>query len=473
MTPTVFTLSLSAVLLLPTVLAAQVTTPPELEPAPALTLPTVDTTRLDNGLTILTARNAEVPLVSARLIIDGGARTTGAPAGLVSFTAGMLDEGAAGMTALEFAAAVDFLGASLGAGSGWENITVSASAPKRTFPQAIALMADMVLRPTFASADVAREREARQASLLAAKDSPGRVASRVFYRNVYPAGHPYHLDLSGDSATTAALDSASVRQFWQRSADPRHAVLILTGDVTASDARAWASAAFGAWRSPARGATKPAAASVASATPSATRIILVDKPDAPQSVIMIGAPGVDRRSPDYPAIQVMNTILGGSFSSRLNDILREQRGYSYGAGSGFSWSAVPGPFVAQSQVRTNVTDSSLAVFFREFNRIRDEPVSNAELERARNYLVLGALGDYETAGQVAGAISSALQFGLPLSRTAADLAAIGRVTGADVQRVARRYLDPTHLSVVVVGDLAAIRPGIEALHLGPIEVQEY
>jgi predicted Zn-dependent peptidase len=299
------------------------------------------------------------------------------------------------------------------------------------------------------------------------------VANRVFSRNVFPTGHPYHVDLGGDSASTAALDSAMVRAFWDRAADPRKATLILTGDVTPTEARQWAIRHFGQWSPPAQRSGKLPPASVAVPPRTATRVILVDKPGAPQSVIVIGAPGVERDSPDYPAIEVMNTILGGSFSARLNDILREQRGYSYGAFSQFGWSPVPGPLRASSQVRTDVTDSSLAVFFREFERIRDEPVAPVELERARNYLVLGSVGDYETAGQVAGAIGTSLSFGFPLSRTAEELAAMGRVTAADVQRVARQHLDPSRLTVVVVGDTAAIRPGIERLGLGPIEVQEY
>ncbi len=454
-------------------MSAQVTSPPPLGAAPALTLPAVDTARLDNGLTILVSRNAEVPLVSGRLIIDGGARTAGAAPGLATFTASMLDEGAGGKDALGLAEAVDFLGATLRTSASWEEFSLSVSGPKRTFGEALGLLADVALRPAFAEADIARERDARQAQLVAAKDSPGQVASRVFARNVFPAGHPMHENLSGDSATTAALTAESVRAFWASVADPAKAVLILTGDVTAAEARRWAAAHFGDWPAPETAATKPAASTVASPPRPQTRVILVDKPGAPQSVVFIGAPGVDRESPDYAAISVMNTILGGSFSSRLNDILREQRGYSYGASSSYQWSPVPGPFVAASQVRTNVTDSSLAVFFREFERIRTEPVPADELERARNYNVLGALGDYETAAQVNGAIASALQFGHPLSRTADELAAMGRVTAAEVQAAAQQYLDPTRLTVVVVGDIATIRRGIEGLRLGPIEVQEF
>jgi predicted Zn-dependent peptidase len=230
---------------------------------------------------------------------------------------------------------------------------------------------------------------------------------------------------------------------------------------------------LGSWSSPSTRLAKTPAEDVAAASRPATRVILVDKPNAPQSVIIIGAPGIDRDTPDYAALQVLNTILGGSFSSRLNDILREQRGYSYGAGSGWSFSPVPGPFTASSSVRTDVTDSSVAIFFREFERIRNEPVDPVELERARNYIVLGSLDSYETAGQVGGAIAGALQFGFPLQRTADELAAMAKVTAADVQRVARAHLDPRRLTVVIVGDLATIRPGIERLNLGPVEVQTF
>lgn len=454
-------------------LSAQVTTPPAPAPAPALTLPTVDTARLGNGLTILVSRNAEVPIVNATLVIDGGARAETDLQGLATFTADMLDEGAAGKDALEFAEAVEYLGASLGAGAGWESINVSLSAPKRVFDDAMALMADVVLRPDFRSEDVSRRRDLRQAGLITARDNPNAVASRVFFRNVFPAGHPFHRNIIGDSASTARLDSATVRAFWNRAADPRRATLIVTGDVTTSEARAWATRHFGSWSAPASPLSKPDAEAVAAPPRPATRVILVDKPDAAQSVILIGAPGLERDTPDFAALQVLNTLLGGSFSSRLNDILREQRGYSYGAGSGWSFSPVPGPFIASSSVRTDVTDSSLVVFFREFERIRNEPVPQVELERARNYIVLGALDSYETAGQVGGAIAGALQFGFPLSRTARELAAMSRVTASDVQAVARRHLDPSRLTVVVVGDLKVIQPGIERLKLGPVEVQEY
>lgn len=474
MTMTRFAVALLAMAALAiTPVRAQVTTPPTLAAAPTLVLPAVQRSALPNGLTILVSRNAEVPIVEGRLIIDGGARLPDTPAGLASFTGTMLTEGAGGRDALKLAEEIDFLGARVSAGAGWENFTLSMRAPKRNVDAAMALLADVLLKPTFASADAKRQRDLRIAALLRAKDSPGTVANRVFYRNVFPAAHPYHVELGGDSASIARIDSAAIRNYWQRATDPRRATLILTGDVTPAEATVWATRHFGTWAAPATSATKPAPSTVAAAPQSATRVILVDKPGAAQSVILIGGPGVDRASPDYPAITVMNTILGGSFSSRLNDFLREKLGYTYGASSGFSWSPVAGPFIASAQVRTNVTDSSLIVFFREFKRMRDETVPAVELTRGQNYIVLGALGNYETAGQVAGAIGTSVLFNRPLAAITAEYGAIMRLGAADIQRAAQKYLDPAKLTIVVVGDLEKIRMGIEKLNLGPVEVQAY
>lgn len=462
-----------ALVLVATPLAAQVTTAPVLGPPPTLVLPAVERATLPNGITLLVSRNAEVPIVEGRLILDGGGRLTGVTPGLASFAAGMLMEGAGGRTGVQLAEDIDVLGARISAGAGWENFTVSLRAPRRTIDQAIALMADVALRPNFAAADVRRLRDLRLVGFLTARDRPGSVASKVFYRNVFPVGHPYHGEIVGDSASVATFDSASVRWLWSRAIDPHRATFILTGDVTLAEAKAWVGRYFGKWTPPVGRLTKPPAALVAAAPRTTTRVILVDKPGAAQSVIVIGAPGASRTSPAFPAIELMNTILGGSFSSRLNDFLREQLGYTYGAGSQFNWAPVPGAFLASAQVRTNVTDSSLAVFFREFRRIRAEPVTPTELDRGKAYIVLGALDNYETAGQVAGAISTSVLFGRPLATITQEYARIKRLTAADVQHAAQAYLDPVRLTVVVVGDIARIRPGIEKLGLGPIEVQEY
>jgi predicted Zn-dependent peptidase len=446
---------------------------PALGPAPKLVMPAVQRASLPNGLTLQVVEMHELPIVQATLLIDGGARLDGTRPGLATFVAGMLDEGAGGRDAFQLAAQLEFLGASLRTGASWDAFSLCLRAPKRTFGDAMGMLADELLRPTFASADVKRQRDLRIAALLQARDRPASVAADVFGFKVFPAGHPYHNPISGDSASTVRLDSAAVRDFWSRAADPSRATLVMTGDITLAEARQLATKALGAWKAPRQPVALAPASAVATPAEQPTRIYLVDKPDAAQSVIIIGAPGVDRRSPDYPAITLMNTILGGSFSSRLNDILREQKGFTYGAGSDFDWRPVPGPFVASAAVRTNVTDSSLAIFFSEFKRIRTTPPTDAEMTRARSYVVLGTLGDFETTRQVAGGLGELDVFGLPLNTIPSDLDKVQQLSASDVQRAAVKYLDPAHLTVVVVGDIAKIRPGIEALGLGPVTVVDY
>lgn len=451
---------------------AQVTTAPALAPAPPLTLPQPWRATLANGVTVLGVEMREVPLVRASLLIAGGGRLDGDRPGIASFTAGMLDQGTDGRDAIGLAEEVAFLGASLNTGASWDAFTISLSAPKRTFAEAMEILAKVTLRPSFAGADVQRQRDLRVASIVQQRDQPAAVANLVFNREVYPRGHPYHAPLGGDSASTVGLDSATIRGFWTGAADPRRATLIVTGDITQAEAVALATRLLGAWRPPTDPLPIPAAQAIAAAPVPGTRVILVDKPGAAQSVITIGAPGPERTAADYPAITLMNTILGGSFSARLMDILREQKGFTYGARSGYTWRPIPGPFTASSAVRTDVTDSSLAIFFQEFKRIRDEPVPADELERARAYAVLGSLGDFETTGQVAAQLANALTFGMALDRIPRELDAIQQLAAADVQRAARGYLDPDRLTVVVVGDLEKIRAGIEALNLGPITVVE-
>ena len=450
-------------------------TAPDLGSAPRLVLPSPTETTLPNGLTVKLVGMHEVPVVQAVLSIEGGARLDGELAGLATFVGGMLDEGAGDRDAFELAAQVEYLGASLGTGAGWDATTISLRAPKRTIGEAMALVGDVVLRPRFATEDIERQRDLRIASILQSRDQPGAVASNVFGYTVYPVAHPYHRPIGGDSISTMQLDSATVRGFWNRAADPRKATLVIAGDLTLDEARALATSALGEWRAPSAAAAGAGAGTPHATQPPspATRVFLVDKPEAAQSVLMIGAPGVTRSSPDYAAITLMNTILGGSFSARLNDILREQKGFTYGARSNYSWRPLPGPFVASASVRTDVTDSSLAIFFEEFRRIRSEPVTQQELDRAKSYVSLGALGDFETTGQVAGQLASLEMLGLTLADIPRELDQVRALGAADVQRAAEQYLDPSHLTIVVVGDVKNIRAGVEALGLGPVMLLDH
>src|SRR5690606_1715406 len=278
--------------------------------APALTVPAVRSSRLGNGAALKVVEQRELPLVHITLQFAGGGRLDNDTPGLASFVATMVREGAGSRDANALQSELAYLGASLSANAAWDNSTVTLRVAKRTLDAALDLMADVVLRPTFAAADVRRQRDLRLAGLLQQKDQPRTIATMTFNRAMFPAGHPYRRSLGGDSASTAALDSAMVRAFHDGAYRPLRATFTVVGDIDEAEARTQLERRFGTWN--VRGAERRPAPVLAGATRTPSRrLILVDKPGAAQSVIMIGAPGLERTSPDYAAIQVMNTILGG------------------------------------------------------------------------------------------------------------------------------------------------------------------
>ena len=454
--------------LAPATLAAQAskyTRPPVLPVAAALTVPTVRSSALPNGVQLRVVEQHELPLVQVTLNVAGGSRLDGQTPGITTFMAGMLDEGAGSRDALGLQSELAYLGASLSTTADWDRISVSLKVPVRALPAALALMADVVIRPTFPAEEVRRQRDLRLTGLLQARDQPGTIAGLAFNQVLFPATHPYARNALGDSATVAAYDSATVRRFYESAMRPDRASLFIVGDVNEAQVRTLMAQHLGSWRATGTPIALPTAPAAVSA-PATTRVWLVDKPNAAQSVIIIGWPGVERTSPDYAALQVMNTLLGGSFTSRLNMNLRETKGYSYGASSGFSYRVVPGPFSASSSVRTNVTDSSLIEIFKELRGVRDVAVPQDELDRAKAYVELGIPGALESTSQVAGQMSQLATFGLSLDELSRLATRVRAVTAADVQRVARQYLTPDRAHVVVVGDLAKVKEPIEKLGLG-------
>jgi len=460
-------------LLAPMALSAQAafdrTKPPTLPSAPSLVLPTVTTSRLANGISMQVVPQREVPLVQVTLTVAGGSRLDAAEPGLASFAARMLTESAGGKDVNAIQSELAFLGATLSSNATWDLFIVSLNVPKRSLGAALDLLADVVQRPTFSSADVRRQRELRAAAILQQRDRPGALAALAFNSLVFPSGHPYHDPPDGDSVSTARLDSARVRTFYSRAYVPARARFIVVGDIAASEASELIGARFGGWT--ATGAPLTIApVSVAPVENGALKVFLIDKPGAAQSILSIGGPGVSRTSADYPALVVMNTLLGESFSSRLNANLRETKGYTYGISSRFGWAPTPNAFRVQSGVRTDVTDSSLIEIFKELRSMQNAPVDAVELARAKAYVALAVPGNFETNGQIAGQLADLQTFGLPLASVSAFIARVNGVTAADVQRVAKKYLPASRATVVVVGDLAKVRAGIEALQLGTITV---
>lgn len=441
------------------------TAAPAVGEAQSLTLPRAVERQLPNGLRVLYVQRPQLPIVQALLVTGGG--TTNDPAaipGLASFTAELLDEGAGGRDALALADAVEQLGASLGTGADWEGGQVSLQVLRPRLPEALRLMADVAFRPDFPEAEIRRIRDERLTNLARARDLPGAIAANAFSTLVFGADHPY-----GRSSSTESLrriDRAALVDFHRRHYTPVGATLVLVGDVDES-VHAMVEQAFGPWT----GAAESAVVAPAPPAPAATRIFLVDKPGAVQSEVRIGHPGAARGTDDFYALQVLNVILGGSFTSRLNQNLRETHGYSYGAGSAFGLRRGVGPFVAQAAVVATRTDSSLVQFFHELNRIRDQAVPADELERAKGFITLGLPRSFETNAQIAGRLADLVTHDLPLDYYDSYVQRINAVTAADLQRVARQYLQPDRSVVVVVGDRETVEEGIRGLGLAPVELR--
>jgi zinc protease len=464
-------LVLFAVVLAITPAAAQKpdrTAPPKLAPPPALKLPPVQKQQLSNGLTVWLVEQHEVPIAQLNLIVKGGsAADPVGKFGVASMTANMLDEGAGGKNALELADAVEFLGAQLGTSSTFDSSAVRLSTPVSKLADALPLMADVVIRPAFPPDELERLRKERLTRLLQARDDPSSIADLAFPKFVFGEKHRYGTAAGGGAAEVKAMTLDDVRAFHAAYYRPELSTLIVVGDVAPATVLTMLESAFGAWKptGPAgKVTTLPAAAQLTGRT-----IYLIDKPGAAQSQIRIGWVGVPRSTPDYPTLQVLNTILGGSFTSRLNTNLRETHGYSYGAFSGFEERISPGAFSARAGVQTDKTAEALKEFFNEFAGML-KPIPGEELEKAKNYVALGFPAEFESTGDLAQKLEEQIVHALPDEYFPSYIRAVVQVTGAAVEKAAGTYIQPDKFAVVVVGDRKVIEPGIRALNLGPIEV---
>jgi predicted Zn-dependent peptidase len=444
------------------------TTPPTLAPPPKLTLPPVVTRELPNGLRLFVVEKHELPVADFILLVGTGSEAdTPSRSGLATITAAMLDEGAAGRSALEIADQEAFLGIRLGAGSGWDASTVSVHTTTGQLDSALALFADVALQPEFPGSELERVRKERLTELVQLRDEGPAIADRAYASIVFGAQNPYGRPQSGTEATIAAITRSDLQQFYDTYYRPNNAAMIVVGDVSPADVEQRVGRLFGRWQ---RGPVPPVRFGEAPAA-RATTVYLIDKPGAPQASFRIGGVGVPRSTSDYFALQVMNTILGGSFTSRLNQNLREKHGYTYGAGSSFSMRREAGPFTARAEIVGAKSDSALIEFMKELRAIRDT-IPAAELDRAKRYLELRTPALFETTGRIAAQLVPVVLYGLPHDFYDSYVQRIDEVTQADVQRVARRYVDPGHMAVVIVGDRKSIEPELRALNIAPVVVRE-
>jgi predicted Zn-dependent peptidase len=440
--------------------------PPALGPAPALTLPSIQKRTLSNGLPVWLIEAHEVPLVQINLVVlAGSADDPAARFGTASLTAAMLDEGAGSRSALEIADEIEFLGASLTTTSSFDASAVRLNVPVARMEAALPVMADVALRPTFPQAELDRLRQERLTSLLQARDDAAQVAPMAFSRVLYGATHRYGTSAIGTETTLKAFTPKDLQAFHQAMYLPANATLVVAGDVKADAVIPLLEKQFGSWPSSGKAARAPLPQA---AQPTARQIYIVDMPGSEQSQVRIGWIGVPRSTPDYFTLQVLNTILGGSFTSRLNQNLREKNQFSYGASSRFDMRLGAGPFFAGAGVQTDKTADALREFFNELGAIGK--VTPEELTKAKNYVALSFPSEFETIGDLAAHVEDMIVYRLPDDYFARYVANIQAVTAEAVQKAAATYIQPGRFAVVIAGDRKAIEAGIRALNLGAVRV---
>ncbi|HUP66340.1 MAG TPA: pitrilysin family protein [Thermoanaerobaculia bacterium] len=434
------------------------TAPAPLTPRP-YEFPDVTRVTLDNGLRVLVAENRSAPIVTFRTMVRSGAEhDPSRKAGLASFTADALDEGAAGKTALQIAESFGNLGTSFSSWSDWDMSGTGFDVLSNRFEPALALAADVLLRPDFPAADIDRLRQQRLASILQQRDNASIVANQRFASVVY-GDTAYGRPVIGLQSTVSGITRSDVQDFYRRHYVPNDATIIITGDIQPAVAVELARKYFSGW---ARGpAVTPVAVSPAAID--ASRIYVIDRPQAVQSEIRVGHPGVARSTEDYFPLLIMNTILGGNFGSRINLNLRERHGYTYGARSSFTWRREPGPFTVSTPVRTEVTLPAVTEIMNELRGIRSGAVTETELSAAKNYQAGIFPSTVESAWDLANRLTDLELYGLPEDYFDHYRERIAAVTEADVQRVANRYLNPDRSAIVIVGKAGAIREPLETL----------
>lgn len=443
--------------------------PPVLGPPPRVSLPPIVTRELPNGLKLMIVEQHELPLADFVLVVQGGGTLDpAAKGGLANLTSSMLTEGTTSRNSLQIADQIAYLGIGLSAGSNWDASTVSLHTPTSQLDSALALFSDVVLHPSFRPDDFERVRKNRLTNLVQLKDRPTAIADQAYASILYGSEHPYGHNLIGTEASVTGMTTADLQSFYRSNFIPNSATLIIVGDVNALQIENKIKSLFGGWQ---RGVQTQFTFGNAPKA-NATTVYLIDKPGAAQSSFRIGSIGVPRSTKDYFALNVMNTILGGSFTSRLNQNLRETHGYTYGARSRFDMRQSAGPFTASAEIVAAKTDSSLVEFMKELNAIRDT-VPTVELSKAKRYLQLGMPGDFETTQQIANQLVPVVLYNLPLNYYNDYIANIEAVTQADVQRVARQYIDPASLAIVIVGDRKNIEAGLKAINAGPISIRDF
>lgn len=421
--------------------------------------------KLSNGIEVQHWRKSELPLVAMSLLLGGGAQCDDpTKMGVTYLTAQMLEEGAGDRDALAFSDALDMLGASFSSTADQEGVSVGLSVLKRNLDAALALYADAIVRPKLASPDWDRVRNLHIDDLKREADEPPTIAAKVGMRAYYGDAHPYGRPVSGTEATVGKLTLDDIKACHAARFVPGNARLLVAGDLTADEAKAALEKAFASWTTPAgwKVPVLPAATEPKHAQPS---LVIVDKPGSVQTVVRFFLPGPSYKTPDRVPLSMLNTILGGSFTSRLNQNLREKNGYTYGARSNFAMAPTTGYFSSGANVKAEVTGASIKEFFNEFKLLRDKGVSDDEAAKAAQQERTETIQAFQGLRGILGVATVLDRNGLPFSTIGEDLSMIGRVDAGRLSTLSKTATPLESGVIILVGDKKLILEQIKDLPL--------
>ncbi|HET9832001.1 MAG TPA: pitrilysin family protein [Vicinamibacterales bacterium] len=444
------------------------TWPSEFAPRPLaarpVNFPQYDTQTLPNGLRVIAVAHHEQPVVSIRLLIGAGSSLDPkGKTGLAHLTAALLDQGTTTMSASQLNDAIDFIGGGSNAGAGTDLTFVNMLVMKDSFDSGLRMLSDMARHPAFETEELARQRQQLLSSLQVSLDDPDFIANAVFDRLVY-GFHPYGLPQSGTPDTLSAITRDDLIAFHQKYFVPNNAILAVVGDISPSDAFAAARRVLADWER--REVPPPAFTEPPNPT---QRVVIVNKPDSVQTEVRVGNIGIPRNHPDYMAVNLAIRVLGGEGSNRLHQVLRTARGLTYGAQANFDTFKESGDFEAETNTRTVATGEVLRLIVDEFWKLRRERVSERELSDAKAYLTGSFPLTIETPNAIATQIVNVLFYGLPVGDLQNFRERVNAVTVDDIQRVAKLYLKPDRLSVVLVGNAAEFKNQLQGIGFGGFE----
>lgn len=440
---------------------AQAAALPKPGPNPKLALPPIEKTKLSNGLEVWMVKQSELPIVAMNMVFKTGA--TAEPKGkdgVANMAATLLDDGTRTRSAEDITNQLAGIGANVNANSGWDATNVSMTSLTKNLDQALNIYSDVIVNPTFPEKELAGLRGRSLAGLQLQKTNANIIGNVAYSKVLYGDSHPYGRQMNGNEKTLPGITRSDVVNFYEGTYRPNNGVLIVVGDVDKKTLIPKLETAFAGWK---------AGEVLTSTVPSAgkldkTGIYLVDRPGSAQSVVSIGHVGLERSHPDYFKVLVMNTVLGGGITSRISMNLREDKGYTYGAGSGWTWRKGAGPFNAGGDMQTAVTKEAVWEVMKELQDIRaGRPITQKELDYNKQSLIRRYPAAFETNGGISAQLSNLAVYGLPDTYFNDYIGKINAVTIDDVNQVANKYLDPSKMAIVIVGDRKVIEARLKEL----------